>query len=102
MHDDKFVFDADEFGIVYKLSPDMISAHSLFEGKRQKDRITQLVFCNLVGSEKFETVSIKYTEEPKLFRESKVLSVALVFFIVKRFVLHTIYSLYELFSLISI
>lgn len=70
LYDARDVFNADECGLFYKLSPDRTVAQSRPLGrKKMKDRITVLVCANANGSEKFELMFIGTAAKPRPFKK---------------------------------
>lgn len=72
------IFNADEFGLFYKLMPNstyIFNGKKCKTGKISKERITVLVCANMNGSEKLKLVVIGKSQNPRCFKNIKKLPV---------------------------
>jgi hypothetical protein len=72
------IFNADEFGLFYKLMPNstyIFNGKKCKTGKKSKERITVLVCANMNGSEKLKLVVIGKSQNPRCFKNIKKLPV---------------------------
>lgn len=77
-YSDQNIFNADELGLFYKLTPDKtlkFKDESCKGGKLSKERITVLVCANMTGSEKLKLLVIGKSANPRCFRGVKSLPV---------------------------
>lgn len=75
---DDDIFNADEAGIFYKLTPDKtfrFKDESCKGGKMSKDRLTVLVAANMSGGEKRRLLVIGKAKKPRCFKNVKSLPV---------------------------
>ena len=63
------IWNADEFGLIYKTVPSRTVGPDKLLGKKKKDRITYLACSNADGSEKFPLLNIGRTKSPKFFEK---------------------------------
>lgn len=64
------IFNADEFGLQYLLSPDTTIARSQLEGwENDEERITALACCNASGSELLPIQFIGNSQSPRAFKK---------------------------------
>ena len=72
------IFNCDEFGLFYRLSPNktyVVKGKSFKSGKKGKDRISVLICCNSTGSEKLKPLVIGQSLKPRCFRNQNHLPV---------------------------
>lgn len=77
-YSDSDVFNADETGLFYKLTPDRtlhFKGEKCSNGKLSKERITVLVAANMSGSEKRKLFVIGKSKNPRCFKNVKNLPV---------------------------
>ncbi|XP_057657380.1 tigger transposable element-derived protein 4-like [Diorhabda carinulata] len=77
-YSDSDVFNADETGLFYKLTPDRtlhFKGEKCSNGKISKERITVLVAANMSGSEKRKLFVIGKSKNPRCFKNVKNLPV---------------------------
>lgn len=75
---DDDIFNADETGLFYKLTPDKtlrFKGETCSGGKMSKERITVLVAANLSGTEKRKLLIIGKVKHPRCFKNIKQLPV---------------------------
>lgn len=75
---DDQIFNADETGLFYKMTPDKtlkFKGEKCTRGKTAKDRIIVLVATNMTGSEKRKLVIIGKSKNPRCFKNVKSLPV---------------------------
>lgn len=66
----KDTFNADEFGLNYKMAPTTtVAAAKLAGRKKEKERISVLACANAEGSEKFELMIIGKSRKPRAFKK---------------------------------
>lgn len=73
------IFNADEFGLFYKLLPNkslMFKGEMCYEGKMSKDRLSVLACANMTGSEKLPILVVGKVVKPRCFRGVKSLPTA--------------------------
>ena len=64
-----YVFNADEFGLFYKLAPDSNIESSRSAGRKREKRLSLLACLNGDGTEKLPLVFIDKSKKPKCFNE---------------------------------
>lgn len=70
----KDIFNADEFGLFFKLLPDkslVLPKETCHGGKLSKERLTVLVGANADGSEKLDLLVIGKSKKPRCFKNIK-------------------------------
>lgn len=76
------IFNADETGIFYKLTPDKthkFRGEKCFGGKLSKERITVMLCANSSGSEKRKPLVIGKFQKPRCFKNTRTLPVDYTF-----------------------
>lgn len=75
---DEDIFNADETGLFYKMSPNStlkFKSEKCIGGKLSKERVTFLVCANTTGTERRDLLVVGKSKNPRSFKNVKILPV---------------------------
>ncbi|KAE9543694.1 hypothetical protein AGLY_002090 [Aphis glycines] len=81
-YDSNDIFNADEFGLFFKCTPDRImtfKGDSCHGGKKSKERVTVMVGANMTGTEKLKLLVIRKSKQPRCFKKKNVVSLPVTY-----------------------
>lgn len=95
-YDSKDIFNADEFGLFFKCTPDRtltFKGDTCHGGKKSKERVTVMVGANMTGTEKLKLLVIGKSKQPRCFKKKNVQSLPVTYaYNKKAWMLSTIYE----------
>lgn len=95
-YDSKDIFNADEFGLFFKCTPDRtltFKGDTRHGGKKSKERVTVMVGANMTGTEKLKLLVIGKSKQPRCFKKKNVQSLPVTYaYNKKAWMLSTIYE----------
>ncbi|KAL4103570.1 hypothetical protein QTP88_018931 [Uroleucon formosanum] len=95
-YDSKDIFNADEFGLFFKCTPDRtltFKGDTCHGGKKSKERVTVMVGANMTGTEKLKLLVIGKSKQPRCFKKKNMQSLPVTYaYNKKAWMLSTIYE----------